>query len=125
MIFLIVGGCILHNEKINKRMKFIYITCNVSMLEAITDFLDETECLNYQVMEQVTAKSSFAEPRLNTAVWPGYNSSVIVQEADGAKIASVVEEINRINTKAFNPGELVAAYIWSVEACTPVPFPEK
>ena len=50
-------------------MKFIYITCNVSMLETLTLLLDEMEYADYQVIEQVTAMSRWGEPRQNTAVW--------------------------------------------------------
>ena len=38
-------------------MKFIYITCNVSMLETLTLLLNEMEYADYQVIEQVTAMS--------------------------------------------------------------------
>lgn len=99
-------------------MKFIYITCNVSMLEAITQLLDETKFTDYQVIEQVTAKSSYSSPRLNTAVWPGYNSSVFIQESDPGKVSSLMEAINKMNQSAFNNGELVAVFSWDIHACT-------
>lgn len=98
-----------------KKMKFIYITCNVSMLEAVTQLLDEEKYTDYQVIEQVTAKSRWSEPRQNTAVWPGYNSSVLVQEADPEKAKSLIQQINQMNASAFKNGELVAAYLWGVE----------
>ena len=63
-------------------MKFIYITCNVSMLETVTVLLQNKKIANYQVIEKVAAVSSFDEPRQDTAVWPGYNSALLVQEAD-------------------------------------------
>ena len=99
-------------------MKFIYITCNVSMLETVTSLLDEEEITDYQVMEQVTAKSNYSLPRLNTAVWPGYNSSVFIQESDKNKVSSLIEKINRMNRSAFNNGELVAVFSWDIHACT-------
>ncbi|HCF82208.1 MAG TPA: hypothetical protein DER39_10970, partial [Porphyromonadaceae bacterium] len=89
-------------------MKFIYITCNVSMLETVTSLLDEEEITDYQVMEQVTAKSNYSLPRLNTAVWPGYNSSVFIQESDKNKVSSLIETINRMNRSAFNNGERIS-----------------
>ncbi|MDD2246023.1 MAG: hypothetical protein PHI70_08165 [Proteiniphilum sp.] len=96
-------------------MKFIYITCNVSMLETLTLLLDEKEFADYQVIEQVTAKSRWGEPRQNTPVWPGYNSAIVVQEADPAKAKELINEINKMNAAAFNNGELVAAYMWGIE----------
>lgn len=96
-------------------MKFIYITCNVSMLETLTLLLDETECADYQVIEQVTASNRWGEPRQNTAVWPGYNSSILVQEADPGKAEALINEINKMNEAAFNNSELIAAYMWGIE----------
>ncbi len=98
-------------------MKFIYITCNVSMLETVTSLLDEEEITDYQVMEQVTAKSSYSSPRLNTAVWPGYNSSVFIQESDKNKVSSLIETINRMNQSVFNNNELIALFVWDIATC--------
>ena len=83
-------------------MKFIYITCNVSMLETISDLLDELKFTDYQVTEQVTAKSSYASPRLNTAIWPGYNSSIAIQETDNETVSLLKDTIDQMNSSAFN-----------------------
>ena len=96
-------------------MKFIYITTNVSMLEAMTELLDEMKFTDYQVIEQVTAKSQYGVPRLNTAIWPGYNSSILVQETDSEKVAALIDEINKRNAAAYNNGELIEAFVWNVE----------
>ena len=101
-------------------MKFIYITCNISIVEINWELLDEMKISNYQTIEPVTAKSSYAEPRLNTAVWPGYNASVLVQENDHEKAALLIEVINAINDQAFNAGELIAAHLWSIDKCTKI-----
>src|SRR5690606_41547879 len=85
-------------------MKFIYITCNVSMLETLTLLLDEMEYADYQVIEQVTAMSRWGEPRQNTAVWPGYNSAIIVQEVDPVKAKGLRSEERRVG-KECNAGE--------------------
>jgi hypothetical protein len=90
------------------------------MLETLKLLLDETECADYQVIEQVTARSRWSEPRLNTAVWPGYNSSILVQEADPEKAQSLIRQISQMNASAFKNGELVAAHMWGIEAYTNV-----
>ncbi|HBG57680.1 PG0541 family transporter-associated protein [Proteiniphilum sp. UBA1028] len=95
-------------------MKFIYITCNVSMLESLSFLLDEVECADYQVIEQVTARSRWGAPRQNTAVWPGYNSAIVVQEANPEKAEALINEINKMNATALNNGELIAAYMWEI-----------
>ena len=99
-------------------MKCIYITCNISMLETVTDMLDEMNFTDYQVIERVTAKSSHSSPRLNTAVWPGYNSSVFIQESDTDKVSALIETVNRMNQSAFNTGERIVLFSWDVLACT-------
>lgn len=96
-------------------MQFIYITCNISMLEIITDLLDEIEIMNYQVIEQVTAKSHYDNPRLNTAIWPGFNASLLIQEENIEKTDDLLLEIKQFNQKAYNNGELIVAYRWSIE----------
>ena len=96
-------------------MKFIYITCNVSMLETITDLLSKIEFTDYQVIEQVEAISRWGDPRQNTAVWPGYNSSILIQESDEEKVNELMSQINEINEEAFNNSELIAAYTLNIE----------
>lgn len=95
-------------------MEFIYITCNVSMLEAITNLLDEEKFTDYQVIEQVTAKSNYSLPRLNTAVWPSYNSAIFIQESDTEKVSAFIEKIKEMNQSAFNNGELIALFAWNI-----------
>lgn len=97
-------------------MKFIYITCNISMVDILWDIIDEMEIKNYQTIDLVTAKSSYAEPRLNTAIWPGYNASILIQEADQQKVKTLINEIEEINKKAYNNAEIVAVHSWSLDA---------
>ncbi|MFA5641376.1 MAG: PG0541 family transporter-associated protein [Bacteroidales bacterium] len=96
-------------------MKFVYITCYVSMLEPLTLLLEELGCANYQVVEQVTARSQWGEPRQNNAVWPGYNSSIFIQESDLSKVNNLMEKIEEMNSRAFNNGELIVAFTLNVD----------
>lgn len=96
-------------------MKFVYITCYVSMLEPLTLLLEDLELLNYQVVEQVTARSQWGDPRENNPVWPGYNSSIFIQESDLSKVNRLMEEIEKMNSKAFNNGELISAFTLNVD----------
>lgn len=95
-------------------MKFIYVTCNISMVEIVWDLLDELEILNYQTIDVVTAKSSYANPRLNTAVWSGYNASIVIQEANDEKVNELFKELKEMNEKVYNSAEIVAAHMWEV-----------
>lgn len=84
------------------------------MLEAVTALIDELEMSNYQVVEQVTAKSSYSSPRLNTPIWPGYNSSIMIQESDEQKVSLLIEQVSMMNESVYNNSELVALYTWDI-----------
>lgn len=96
-------------------MRFVYITCNVSMLEQMESLLRELEISVYQVIPKALAESNFDIPHKDTAVWPGFNACLLVQEADTAKGDALLERIREMNAQAYNNSELVAAYLWSVD----------
>ena len=90
-------------------MKLIYCTCNVSVLDAFVKRIDELGVDSYQIIEQVLAKSTKGDNRFNTPVWPGFNSSVVMQIADEQKAKTIMSAIREFNQKAFNDNELVIA----------------
>ena len=96
-------------------MKIVYCTCNVSVLDALLKQVDDLGVENYQVMEQVIARNARGDNRLNTPVWPGFNSTVIMQIADDAKVAELMSAIREFNKLAFNDNELVIAASWTVD----------
>ena len=96
-------------------MKMIYITCNVSVREPLVKVLEENNIKDYQIIEQVTAKSIKGDPRFNTAVWPGYNSAILMQFSDDDKAKEIMQVLREFNSKAFNDNELITACSWSVD----------
>ncbi|WP_411916130.1 PG0541 family transporter-associated protein [Porphyromonas miyakawae] len=96
-------------------MKFIYITCNISGLEQIEELLRRMKIKNYQIIPKVLAESEFDIPRKDTAIWPSYNASVLVQESDEEKASALIDAISKLNEQAFNNSELVSAHMWSIE----------
>lgn len=96
-------------------MRFIYITCNVSMQEQMESLLRELKISVYQVIPKALAESNFDIPHKDTAVWPGFNTCLLVQEADVTKSDALLERIREMNAQAYNNSELVAAYLWSVD----------
>lgn len=97
-------------------MRFIYITCNISMLEQMESLLRELEISVYQVIPKTLAESNFDIPHKDTAVWPGFNACLLAQEADAAKGDALIERIREMNRQAYNNSELVSAYLWSVDS---------
>lgn len=94
-------------------MKLIYCTCNVSILDALVKKVDEIGVDSYQIIEKVLAKNEKGDSRLDTAVWPGYNSAVIMQIQDETKAKAIMETIREFNKSAFNENELVIAGLLS------------
>ncbi len=107
-------------------MRFIYITCNVSMQEQMEALLRELKISVYQVIPKALAESNFDIPHKDTAVWPGFNACLLVQEADVTKSDALLARIREMNAQAYNNSELIAAYLWSIgshiapEPITPV-----
>ena len=95
-------------------MKFTYITCNISMLEQMEQLLKELEIQVYQVIPKALAESHFDIPHKDTAVWPGFNASLMVQEEVPAKSEALMKRIEEMNHTAYNNSELIAAYQWTV-----------
>ena len=96
-------------------MKTIYCTCNVSVLEALLENFSKYQIDSFQVFEQALAYNSVGDNRLNTAVWPGYNSSIFMQFSDDKNAAQVMSSIREFNKNAFNENELVIATMWTVD----------
>ena len=95
-------------------MTLIYITCNISMLEQIESLLSELEIGVYQVIPKALAESDFDIPHKDTAVWPGFNACLLVQEVDSSKSDTLLKRITK--EQAYNNSELVSAYLWPVES---------
>ena len=96
-------------------MKMIYVTCNVSVREPLLKMLENNNIKDYQVIEQVTAKSVKGEPRFNTAVWPGYNSSIFMQFSDDNRAKEIMQLIKDFNKTVFNENELITACSWTLD----------
>ncbi len=96
-------------------MKMIYVTCNISVREPLLKMLENNNIKDYQVIEQVTAKSVKGEPRFNTAVWPGYNSSIFMQFSDDNRAKEIMQLIKDFNKSVFNDNELITACSWTLD----------
>lgn len=91
----------------------IYITVNVSELEDVLSLLDAKGIEQYQVIEQASARTPGASPRMNTAVWPGYNS-IIVAQADDSNTEQLITEVERFNKQTHTAEERITICSWEV-----------
>lgn len=96
-------------------MKIIYVTCNISVKEPLTELLEKNDIENYQVLEQVMAKPVKGLPRLNTAVWPGYNCSILMQFDNNERAGEILDILKSFNTKAANESELITVCSWQLD----------
>ncbi len=96
-------------------MKMIYITYNVSVTDEIQKILQELEVENYQIFENILAKTSGSVPRLNTPVWPGMNNSVLIQIQEPSDLQ---ERIQQYNQTIRDDSEKIFYYQWEIEPLT-------
>lgn len=90
----------------------LYCTCNISVLEALLEIIEDCNIREYQVIDQVKAKNKKADPRFNDPVWPGYNAVVFMQVKEQSKVDLLAERLRCFNQEAFNPAELVTFCAW-------------
>lgn len=95
-------------------MKFIYITCNISLLESLVKTLDDNGFKDYQIIDKITAMPALGDPRMNTAIWPGYNACIFLQVRDSEKAQKVMDYLDNLNKQAFQDYELIYAYTFDV-----------
>ena len=96
-------------------MKMIYVACNVSVREPLLKMLEQNDIKDYQVIEQLIAKNIKGDPRFDTAVWPGYNSAVLMQFSNDEQAKEIMQKIREFNGRAFNENELVTACSWTID----------
>jgi len=95
-------------------MKMIYCTCNISVLDELIELVKAQNIDNYQVVEKITGQDLVGDPRLNTAVWPGFNSQV-VSIVEAKKVPQLSRAIKAYNQRAINRNEIITFCSWEVE----------
>ena len=97
-------------------MKMIYCTCNISVLDELIELIKAQDISNYQVVEKITGQDFVGDPRLNTSVWPGFNSQ-LVSIVEAEKIPQLSTAIQAYNQRALNRNEIITFCSWSLENC--------
>ncbi len=95
-------------------MKMVYCTCNVSVLNELIEIFEECKINNYQISKEIIGKSVLGDLRMNTAVWPGHNSTLISQVED-KDVEKVVAKIKKFNDEAYNENENITLSSWKIE----------
>ena len=92
----------------------IYCTYNVSVSEEIMKILEVEEISNFQIMENVLAKTEGSEPRYNTPVWPGLNNSLFIQANDD-EFDRFYNRIEKHNEITDDENEQVLINSWKID----------
>lgn len=91
-------------------MKILYIACNVVARSDIEKILEELNITRYDLVPQVLFYSAKISPRLDTAIWPGYNVSFLVFEKDNEKVQQLILTIRKYNEQCPYEEEKVEIY---------------
>lgn len=96
-------------------MQIIYIIINVSILEHLIEMIKDCGLKDFQIIEQMPSVSKDGIPRMNTAVWPGFSSGIIIQTDDPEKISSLMNDIRKHNQNRYNDDETIRAFVWKAD----------
>lgn len=96
-------------------MRMIYISCNVSVLNEIVSLLKKCEVKSYQIVEQASSMNKIGDPRLNNAVWPGYNSLFFINLETEDTYKSLIAELKNYNKTVYMPDEKITVSAWKTD----------
>ncbi|MDD2412790.1 MAG: hypothetical protein RBS19_10410 [Bacteroidales bacterium] len=98
-------------------MEMIYATFTVALLEEMKNWLKEIGFNNYQIIEEMKSKTIIGDPRMNDAVWPGYNSGIFIQTRKEEKTNAFMQKITEHNKKRHNDQEFIMVFQWNIDQC--------
>ncbi|MDA3839300.1 MAG: hypothetical protein PF574_10010 [Candidatus Delongbacteria bacterium] len=96
-------------------MKMLYINFNISTLPAIMKIINDNGIHDYQIVDKALSINRKGDPRLDNAVWPGYNSLIFIPCKNNEKADLVLKNIKLHNKNAFTDDEIITACKWDIE----------
>jgi len=78
-------------------MTTFFISCDISYVDDLVQHITLLGLNNYFIIDRVLGKFPQGEPRLDTAIWPGYNALIIsiVTEAEAEQLKTLIQGINQ------------------------------
>ena len=95
-------------------MKFVYVSCNISKLEQLTEEIRNLGIKTFQIVEDTAGSFDNGNPRMNTSVWPGTNA-VVFHQVTPEKCAEMLSTVRRMNREIVNENERILAASWECE----------
>jgi len=97
-------------------MKFVYCTCSVNVSERIIAILEENGVNDYQMTDNVIARSVVGNARFNTPIWPGYNVIITMQFSKDERAGEIMDILRQFNSgTAFNDDEMLTVCSWNMD----------
>ena len=90
-------------------MRMLMIVYDVDFDDDIMAMLDNLSVSGYTKWDRVLGKGKRSQPKLDNAVWPGYNSAVVLvaeDETEDEIFAALKDLFNRIGGHGFAVFEL-------------------
>lgn len=96
-------------------MRIVYISCNVSILPDIIKILNKVDVDSYQVIDKVNSVQQNGNPRLNTAIWPGYNSVIFVSIDNNDIYNKLIQYLKLHNSDSDLKDEKIMVCSWQTD----------
>jgi hypothetical protein len=97
-------------------MKFIYCTCEVSMLERLTNILELIEVYDYQIIDSSNAKNVLKGSPVHPDQLSVNNITVTMQIPDSIKSKMILNIFRNINKEnAAEPEKLLTVCSWEMD----------
>ncbi len=94
-------------------MKAILIFYHVEYHEDLMVILEKTGIKCYSKLERVLGKGKHSEPHLDTSVWPGFNSALIIGIEEQEKREKFLEELKKYSD--YHQGKGIAVFVLPLE----------
>jgi len=94
-------------------MKAILIFYHVEYHEDLMTILEKTGIKAYSRLERVLGNGKTSNPRLDTFVWPGFNSALIIGIEEQEKREKFLEELKKYSDNLQGKG--IAAFVLPLE----------
>ena len=94
--------------------KMLFITCNVSAINEVTELLNKAKVDNYQIIDRVIGILPVGEPRMDNPVWPGY-SNLIMLSLPGERLGEITRLLEQFNANLITDEERLFYYSWTID----------
>lgn len=96
-------------------MKMLYINFNISTLPDILKIIKDNAIHDYQIVDKALSVNRKGDPRLDNAVWPGYNAIIFIPCKKNENADLILKLIREHNNNAFTDDEIITACKWDLE----------